>query len=106
MGDLVVNGYNFYGMELFERIELMHVSGTTGISLCQLNDAENVVIRVHGNMGWLQAVSPVLNAARDSNPVPLRMIGTKPIPGNGGPAGSPQSDSFGSPCSTRPAGPN
>jgi hypothetical protein len=96
LGDLAIFGNNFYGMLLPIPIKLVHVAGTLGVSLCQLNDAVDVVLRVHGAAAWANSnASAFKSVAIDSTPIPLRMIAAR-----FNPSANPttQDDSFGAEC--------
>jgi hypothetical protein len=97
LGDVMIRDYNFYGMLLPTRINLVHVGGTLGVSLCRINDAIDVVLRVHGDASWARSrTSPFRIATTDSAPVPLRVIAARLNPSSDPNA---QSDSFGADCS-------
>ncbi|MFQ5665059.1 MAG: hypothetical protein ACE5I7_01380 [Candidatus Binatia bacterium] len=107
LGDLVIGGDNFYGMLLQARIGLVHVGGTLGVSICRVNDAIDLVLRVHGAHSWSHSPSsPFRSVAWESRPIGLRLVAANPIPfpsdGRGSEyfgAGAAQRDSFGASCS-------
>ena len=73
LGDMVINGTSFYGMLYPERIQLIQVAGSLGVSLCRLNDAMDIVLRVHGNQCWASEHSPFRLVASDSTPLALQL---------------------------------
>lgn len=75
LGDFHADGLNYYGMLWHERINLVHQDGTLGVSICRLNDAVELVLRVRGDRAWARArSSPFRLAAKDSAPIPLRLL--------------------------------
>jgi hypothetical protein len=104
LGDMVINGTNFYGMLKPDKIQLTQIGGTLGVSLCMMNDAANLVLRVQGNRSWAQPKSPFRLVAGDSAPLPLLLHRAEPVPFNLNAAGAPgRVDSFGGQCSAPPA---
>jgi hypothetical protein len=110
LGDVVVNDIDFYGMLYPQRIDLVHVAGTLGVSICRLNDAMDLVLRIHGNEAWAQSpLSPFAAVAANAAPVPIQLIAEPVSPGGGdaetpadqlkGDSG-PVTDSFGAFCPT------
>lgn len=100
-GDFEMNGFPFYGALSPDRIALRHVAGSRGISLCQMNDVIDLVLRVHGNRSWARSRrSPFADVVRDAAPIRLRLRGSKPMPD--GARSSPLADSFGSTCEIAP----
>ncbi len=74
LGDIEIDGFNFYGMLYPEDIKLVHTDGTLGVSVCRLNDAMDLVLRVRGDQAWARMrPSPFRLVARDSAPIPLRL---------------------------------
>lgn len=110
LGDVVVNDIDFYGMLYPQRINLVHVAGTLGVSICRLNDAMDLVLRIHGTEAWAQSpVSPFASVAADAAPIPIQLIAERVSPGSGKEeaqddqsAGdsTPVTDSFGAFCPT------
>ena len=100
-GDFEMNGFPFYGALSPDRIALKHVAGSRGISLCQMNDVIDLVLRVDGNRSWARSKrSPFADVVRDAAPIRLRLRGSKPMPA--GALSSPLVDSFGGTCETAP----
>lgn len=94
LGDMNINGVNFYGMPSQQPIDLVHTDGTLGVALCRMNDALNVVLRVKGNQSWvLPQSSPFRFIAAGARPIPLHLTGAPLTPGL-----RPPVDSFGNPC--------
>ena len=82
LGDIEINGYSFYGMLVPQTIDLVHVAGTLGVSICRLNDAVDLVLRIHGAQSWaLPQASPFRNVAWHSTPVPLHITSAPLRPG-------------------------
>ncbi|MBI4517680.1 MAG: hypothetical protein HY699_17885 [Deltaproteobacteria bacterium] len=112
LGDVVIQDQNFYGMRLSERIQLLHVADTLGVSLCRLNDAIDLVLRMRGNISWARGRrSPFAALARDSSPISLRLTAarlnpasSRGRPNNRSTGEQSQLDSFGNVCPERPAG--
>lgn len=100
-GDFEMNGHDFYGALSPDRIALRHVAGSRGITLCQMNDVIDLVLRVKGSRSWVRSKrSPFANVVRDAAPVPLRLRGAKPMPES---ARTPLfNDSLGASCATAP----
>jgi hypothetical protein len=113
LGDMVINDTNFYGMLFPQPIRMQQVGGTVGVSLCRLNDAVDLVLRVLGDPSWVQSkVSPFSIAAADSSAIPLRLEPAPYIPGLDAIAATPgnrssgfvtllQRDSFGNDCTAQ-----
>lgn len=94
LGDMNINGINFYGMPSQQPIDLVHTDGTLGVALCRMNDALNAVLRVRGNRSWvLPQSSPFRFVAAGARPIPLHLTGAPLTPGN-----RPPVDSFDNPC--------
>jgi hypothetical protein len=105
IGDMEINGVSFYGMLYPQLIRPVHVFGTLGVSVCRLNDASDLVIRVQGNRFWANsAVSPFRSVLRDSQPLPLRLFRAPLLPaaetGLWPSPSFPPTDSFGNECPT------
>ncbi len=103
IGDMEINGVSFYGMLYPQLIRPVHVFGTLGVSVCRLNDASDLVIRVQGNRFWASSrASPFRFAIRDSRPLPLQLFRAPLLPAADmglWPAPSPPlTDSFGNEC--------
>jgi len=106
LGDFVSNGANLYGMLVDERIRLVHVPGTLGVSVCHLNDAIDLVFQVRGQRSWaLDQTSPFRSVAASSAPVTMELRGAPlpPTPSKEGKskpnlADGGRQDSFGSLC--------
>jgi hypothetical protein len=100
LGDVSVFDYSLYGMPFQNRIRLVHVASTLGVSICQLNDALDIVLRVTGDQSWTRsAMSPLDSLLSGFEPVPLALDAQRACPSeaNGPPAGSV--DSFDNECS-------
>jgi hypothetical protein len=101
-GDVAIDGNSFYGALSPQRIPLVHVGGSRGVSICQMNDALDVVLRVKGNRPWARSRrSPLAGVARDAAPIPLLLRAAKPMPEK---ASVPwdEEDTFGNTCETTP----
>lgn len=107
LGDIVLNGTSYYGLLYPERIQLRQIGDTLGVSLCRLNDATSLVLRVDGDRSWAQPGSPFRLVARDSSPLALRLQSAPAVPRsdtgalqtNSGSAPG-RLDSLGNQCST------
>jgi hypothetical protein len=102
MGDVTVWDYSLYGMQMPMPIRLMHIAGSLGVSICKLNDAEDVVLRIRGDSSWAQCrQSPFSFATADGDPIPLFLMGAPVLPGQ------PQAafDSLGNECTNKPVHP-
>lgn len=100
-GDFEMNGFSFYGAQSPDRIALRHVAGSRGISLCQMNDVIDMVLRVRGNRSWARSKrSPFASVVRDASPISLRLRGSRPMPETA--RATPLTDSVGSSCETAP----
>lgn len=103
-GDFTMNGFDFYGAQSPQRIPLTHIAGSRGVSLCLMNDAIDLVLRVKGSRSWARAKrSPFANVVADATPVAMRLRASRPMPDK---AQSPwvTADSFGGTCETSPQG--
>jgi hypothetical protein len=102
LGDLEINGTSFYGWLVDQPIELVHVQNTLGVSICRLNDAIDLVLRVQGDKSWAQdSASPFRVAAANSAPVMLMLQGAPVCPTPNDSATMPATagrDSFGNLC--------
>lgn len=101
-GDVAIDGNSFYGALSPQRIPLVHVGGSRGVSLCRMNDALDLVLRVKGSRAWARSRrSPLAGVARDGAPVPLLLRAARPLPAA---ASVPwdKEDSFGNSCETTP----
>lgn len=100
-GDFQMNGFSFYGALSPDRIALRHVAGSRGVSLCQMNDVIDLVLRVKGSRAWARAKrSPFASVVRDAAPISLRLRGSRPMPASA--RASSLTDSFGSSCEMAP----
>jgi hypothetical protein len=101
LGDMVINGTDFYGMYYREKITLLHLAGTLGVSICRLNDAADLVLRVKGSRAWARSRrSPMRQAIEGSRPLVLRLRAGDLVPARttrDGPL-----DSFGNACTPLP----
>lgn len=105
LGDMVINGTNFYGMLYPQRIQLAQVGDTLGVSVCRLNDSEELVLRIQGSGSWTSSNSPFRVLARDSTPLALNLHKARQIPRASAAARHSKSgiapgriDSFGNEC--------
>lgn len=80
LGDMVINGTDFYGFAYPEPIRLEQIGGTLGVSICRLNDADDLVLRFHGDSGWARPSSPFRLVARDSAALALRLRRAPGVP--------------------------
>jgi hypothetical protein len=97
LGDMDVDGVNFYGWLVPERIALVHTDDTLGVSICRLNDAMDLVLRVRGDQRWaLPKPSPFRLVASESRPLPLLLHAAAQRPGKL--ASNDGRDSFGNVC--------
>lgn len=109
IGAMVINGTDFYGLLYPQRIQLQQVGNTLGVSVCRLNDAEDLVLRIQGSGGWTKSNSPFRVLARDSTPLSLQLTKAPPVPRDDRATERSQSlsapgrqDSFGSQCLQMP----
>jgi len=99
LGDFDVDGENLYGMLFPQRVSLVHVGGTRGIAICQLNDALDLVLRVKGSRSWARSArSPIREVVQDASPVPLVLQGAQPLPDTARVRWTAGNDSFGNRC--------
>lgn len=102
LADTVINGTNFYGLYFPEKIRLLHVAGTRGVSLCRMNDTTDIVLRMRGSRSWARGRrSPMRQAVNGSEPLVLRLRTALPNPGRAAVFGQGP-DSFGNVCETLP----
>lgn len=101
LGDFFADGANLYGMRFPDRVSLVHVGGTRGVAICQLNDALDLVLRVKGSRGWTRGRrSPMREVVLDASPVPLVLRASEPLPQTArAPWTELDHDSFGNSCS-------
>ncbi len=101
LGDVVINDTSFYGMLYPQRIQPVHEVGTLGVSICRLNDAMDLVLRLKGRPAFIRAAdSPFRAAAQNSSPVALYLMASRQCPGQSAQAdqSSAYRDSFGNNC--------
>jgi hypothetical protein len=104
LGDVVVRDYSLYGAPFQTPIRLVHVASTLGVTICQLNDALDVVMRVQGAQSWVKSKSSPFDAfVRGCRPVPLLLESARTAPPQAHGASPVQRDSFDNDCSPRPA---
>ncbi|HZR82538.1 MAG TPA: hypothetical protein VFD92_15695 [Candidatus Binatia bacterium] len=102
IGDMVINGTDFYGLYFPEKIRPLHLAGTLGACVCRMNDASDLVLRMRGSRAWARSPhSPLRAAIADAAPVVLRLRGASPVPGRWTATGDPL-DTFGNACETLP----
>jgi len=102
LGDVVINDTSYYGEEFVRRLPTMHVAGTTGVSLCKMNDSIDLVLRVKGSRSWARSKrSPFKPAATGASPVVIELRGMQPAPGKI-PWLESRGDTFGSSCPAIP----
>jgi hypothetical protein len=80
LGDISLNGTSYYGLLYPEPIKLRQVGDTLGVSVCRLNDADDLVLRVQGNQSWTRADSPLRLVARDSSALALTVHKSPSVP--------------------------
>ena len=103
LGDITIGGTNFYGLLMPQPIDLVHVAGTLGVSVCRVNDATDLVLRMKGATSWARSPSsPMRDAIAGSTPLSVQLAATNPVPGNGAKQGT-FTDSFGESCDSQPA---
>jgi hypothetical protein len=107
LGDMIIRDQSYYGMLLSSNLRLVHVGDSLGVSLCRINDSIDLVLRVKGDRSWIGSRrSPLPSVARDSSPVPLRLIATNEIPRSESALRRPHTtnavDSFGNECAPAP----
>lgn len=79
--DFEIDGHSFYGVESKQRLPRTQLVGTRGVTLCKMNDAIDLVLRVKGSRSWARAKrSPFAAVVRDAAPVPLKLRGAQPMP--------------------------
>ena len=101
LGDTVINDESFYGMLFPQRISLVHVAGTLGVSICRLNDAMDIVLRVKGKQSWARGPRSAMRAvAAGSAPLSLQLHPATSVPGTA--TAQRLVDSFGNACSRTP----
>jgi hypothetical protein len=100
---MVINGTSFYGLYWPERIRPVHVAGTLGVSICRMNDASDLVLRMRGSRAWARSRrSPMRGAVADSSPLVLRLRGASLVPGRRNAQGD-VFDALGNVCETQPS---
>ncbi|MBI3785528.1 MAG: hypothetical protein HY270_19215 [Deltaproteobacteria bacterium] len=99
LADMTINGTDFYGMLVPQPIELVHTDGTQGVSICRLNDATNLVLRIPGNASWTNPqASPFASVASNSSPLRVRLTAPAADPSQRNSNAQSSPDSFGNPC--------
>jgi hypothetical protein len=100
-GDVTIDGNSFYGALSPQRIPMVHIGGTRGVSICQMNDSLDLVLRVKGKRSWVRArPSPMASIARDAAPIPLQLRAARPMPAKANAPWLP--DTFGGSCEPTP----
>lgn len=109
IGRMVINDYDFYGYLVPQKINLVQVGDTLGVSVCRLNDAEDLILEVQGSAGLAAKNSPYRIVARDSSPLPLQLHKAPAVPRSLSSAANTsyltapgRVDSFGNQCATLP----
>lgn len=101
-GDVTIAGNSFYGALSPDRIRLKHVRGTRGVSICQMNDTLDLVLRVKGSRAWARSRrSPLAGVVHDGAPIPMVLRAARSMPEKASTPWEP-GDSFGNSCETRP----
>jgi hypothetical protein len=99
LGDVTVFDYSLYGMPFQNRIRLVHVGSTLGVSVCQLNDALDIVLRVTGDQSWTRSArSPLDSLIRGFQPVPVALDVQRASPSQATGPNATQVDSFDNDC--------
>jgi len=102
LGDMDIGGTSFYGMLFSNRISLVHAGGTRGVTLCQMNDSIDLVLRVKGSRAWSRSKrSPMREVVLDAAPIPLLLKGAKSMPETAKALWIGE-DSFGNSCEPTP----
>lgn len=102
LGDVVINDTSFYGMLFTKRLPLMHVAGTSGVSICKLNDSMDLVLRVKGSRSWSRSKrSPMAELVAGAQPLLLVLRSAEQVAGRVA-WRERATDSFGNACSTTP----
>lgn len=103
LGDMTINGTSFYGLLYPEKIRLVHLPGTLGVSVCRKNDASDLVLRMRGSRAWARSRrSPLRAAIADSAPLEIQLRGAAPVPARSDARGGTY-DSFGNACVQAPS---
>jgi hypothetical protein len=107
LGDVQVRDYSLYGSLFQNDIRLVHVGNTLGVTICQLNDALDIVLRVRGERSWVRSRrSPFDPFVRQCRPVPLLLEPARRHPERSKAGSAPSHvDSFANECSPQPVPP-
>jgi len=73
LGAMTINGHDFYGMRMPERLRAVKPSGGEARAVDRMNDAEYLVIRVAGRGVWSRKASPLAAATANSTPVQIML---------------------------------
>jgi hypothetical protein len=98
LGDFEVDDGNAYGTRLPRPLRLLRVPGGFGVSLCAINDAADVVLRLRGRQQWTARTSGFDRWVNDSAPLPIAIgdmtadVGVTPL------LQRVQFDTFGTQC--------
>lgn len=72
LGAMTINGHDFYGMRMPERLRALKPSGQEARAIDRMNDAEYLVIRIAGRGVWSRKASPL--ATESAHSTPARII--------------------------------
>jgi hypothetical protein len=104
IGDMTINDADFYGLYFPEHIRPVHMAGMLGVSICRMNDAADLVLRLQGARAWARSKrSPMRDAVAGSAPLSLQLRAAAKVPARIDRSGQPI-DTFGNVC--EPAAPN
>lgn len=98
LGDFDVEGGNAYGTRLSRPLRLLRVPGGFGLSLCAINDAANLVLRLRGRQQWTSRTGGFDRWVSNSRPLPIAIgdmsaeVGVTPL------LQRVQFDTFGTQC--------
>jgi hypothetical protein len=102
-GDVNVEEYNLYGKLFMANMQLVHVAGTLGVSICKLNDAVDMILRLRGPQSWASSDNATFAPwTKRSASVPLVLEAPPSLPGNPPPG---IFDSFDNVCPNNPSAP-
>ena len=98
LGDFVVHDDNMYGMLLSRPLRVLRTPGGPGISLCALNDAVKLVLRVRGQRRWAAPWSDFGAWMPNSTPLALTLSDVSAEPMFEMHMATTRSDTFGNAC--------
>jgi hypothetical protein len=101
LGDFMVDGVNLYGRRLRGRSRLLRIPRGFAISVCGLNDAARLALRIKGRRRWAKPWSEFGTLMPSSEPLTITLTDVSADPDVSPTLESIRFDSFGTDCSVQ-----